>query len=337
MIDQAFYDIAEPMTVGEVAELTGASLQRASDAVISTVADLDQDSAAGALLYVDLPRYLQQASDCKPAAAVLSPKATEELTDSLFAESAVLVHDNPKAAFAQVAAHLFSSLFDKTPMQLLDKSDYSEGFSTAAMIDKRADIAADVLIGPGSVIGPGVSIGAGTRIAANVVISHARIGTGCEILSGVIIGEAGFGFIPTGGEPITVPQLGSVVIGDNVTIGALCTIDRGGLKKTKIGGGTKLDDHVHIAHNVVLGKNCLIASQVGIAGSTTIGDGVMMGGQVGIADNLTIGDNAILSAKCGVMKNVPAGEQWAGYPARPARVWLKETATFSKMMRERQK
>jgi UDP-3-O-[3-hydroxymyristoyl] glucosamine N-acyltransferase len=149
---------------------------------------------------------------------------------------------------------------------------------------------------------------------------------------GCRIGQDGFRYFSSAKGHLKVPQLGRVMIHDNVEIGAGTTIDRGGSGDTVIGEGTKIDNLVHIAHNVTIGRHCVIAGQCGFAGSTTVGDNVMMGGQVGIADHLTIGDGAMIGAKSGVVSNVPAGEKWLGFPAWPGREFLRATAKLRRLI-----
>jgi UDP-3-O-[3-hydroxymyristoyl] glucosamine N-acyltransferase len=161
---------------------------------------------------------------------------------------------------------------------------------------------------------------------------HALIGDRVIIHPGCAIGQDGFGFVrgPRGAHK--VPQVGRVIIQDDVEIGANSTIDRGAIRDTVIGEGTKIDNLVQIAHNVSIGRHCLFAAQAGISGSTTIEDGVILGGQVGVADHLTIGTGAMLGAKAGVMSDVPPGARWAGFPAKSRKQWLREAVTLERLV-----
>ncbi len=158
-----------------------------------------------------------------------------------------------------------------------------------------------------------------------------------RISTNVSIGGPGYGFVPSPGGALRVSQLGRVVIGDNVEIDANCAIDRGAIGDTVIGDGTMLDNLVHIAHNVRIGRHCMIAGQIGIAGSAVIGDFVMMGGQVGIADHIVVGTGARIAAKSGVVKDVAPGESVGGYPAIPLRIWHRQTIALLKMVRKKDK
>ena len=196
-----------------------------------------------------------------------------------------------------------------------------------------AVIGAGTRIGHGTFVGPGVVLGAGCVIGAHVTLSHCMIGRRALIHPGVRIGQDGFGFVPTSAGPVKIPQLGRVIIGDDVEIGANTTIDRGTLEDTVIGDGTKIDNLVQVGHNVEIGRGCIITSQVGISGSCRIGDGVVIGGQGGLADHVTVGAGAQIAAKTGVMRAIAPGEVVMGYPARPIRHFWREIAMVSRLTR----
>jgi UDP-3-O-[3-hydroxymyristoyl] glucosamine N-acyltransferase len=187
-------------------------------------------------------------------------------------------------------------------------------------------VGANVQIGARAVLQGTNHVGANCRIGEDAnLFPTVTIYPGCElgdrvrVHSGSVIGADGFGYVPDGGMHRKVPQVGSVVICDDVEIGANVTVDRGALGPTIIGKGTKLDNLVQIGHNVVIGENCLVVSQTGIAGSTRLGDYVVLGGQVGIAGHLKIGSRVSVGAKGGVMNSIPDGEKWFGAPAQPDR------------------
>lgn len=210
-----------------------------------------------------------------------------------------------------------------------------------ALVDEGAEIGDRVELGPGCHVGAGVRIGAGTRLRSHVVVyPGTTIGARVIIHAGTVLGSDGFGYVrdaATGGYE-AFPQVGHLVIEDDVEMGTLCTVDRGALGETVIGRGTKLDNQVHVAHNVRIGCDVVIAAQTGIAGSSVIEDGAIIAGQVGIADHVTIGGGAILGAQCGVptgkVLRGPGTLFW-GTPARPIRQVLKELATLARLTKKK--
>ncbi len=204
------------------------------------------------------------------------------------------------------------------------------------VIGASAEIGDRTRIGPNTVIGRGVAIGRECEIAGNVWISHSLIGDRVQILPGAQIGQPGFGFASDTSGHIKIPQLGRVIIQDDVEIGACTTIDRGALGDTVIGEGTKIDNLVQIGHNTRTGRNCIIVAQTGISGSCEIGDFVVLGGQAGIADHAHIGDGARVAAKSGMPPgDYPGGADYGGYPVRLAKEWRREVATLALLARRR--
>jgi UDP-3-O-[3-hydroxymyristoyl] glucosamine N-acyltransferase len=180
-----------------------------------------------------------------------------------------------------------------------------------------------VTIMPGCVIGDEVRIGADTLIYPNVtILTRCTVGERCIIHSGTVIGSDGFGFVPQEAGHVKIPQLGTVVIADDVEIGANCAIDRGALGATRVGRGVKMDNLVHLAHNVDVGEDSFLVAQVGVSGSTKLGKGVSLAGQVGVVGHVELGDGVQVGAQSGVNHSVPAGQTVSGYPARPHREWL---------------
>jgi UDP-3-O-[3-hydroxymyristoyl] glucosamine N-acyltransferase len=203
-----------------------------------------------------------------------------------------------------------------------------------AVIGARAEIGRGTIIGPSAVVGPDTRIGRDCSIGAGATVIHALIGDRVVIHAGARIGQDGFGFVPGTKSHAKVPQIGRVIIQDDVEIGANTCIDRGSIRDTIIGEGSKIDNLVQIAHNVVVGRHCLLAAHVGISGSSTLGDFVALGGRVGLAPHLTIGAGAQIAAGSGLMHDVPPGERWAGFPAQPAKEWMRAIAIFRRAPRQ---
>jgi UDP-3-O-[3-hydroxymyristoyl] glucosamine N-acyltransferase len=209
-----------------------------------------------------------------------------------------------------------------------------EGVSVGdyVVIEASAKIGENAVVGAHSFVGEGASIGAASRLWPHVTIyPRATLGERVLVHSGARIGSDGFGYVFRDGSHNKIPHVGKCIIGDDVEIGANSTIDRGSIDDTVVGNGTKIDNLVHIAHNVRIGEKCLIMAQVGIAGSVTVGDGAILAGQAGVRGHLTIGAGARVAAQAGVFGDIPAGETWSGYPARPHRESLRASAALFKL------
>jgi UDP-3-O-[3-hydroxymyristoyl] glucosamine N-acyltransferase len=244
----------------------------------------------------------------------------------------------PAAAYAYAANRLHRPRLASQDDPIIHPSAQLEDgvlLGHGVTIGAGARIGRDTSIGAYTVIGPGVAIGRNCAIGSHVTIGFALIGDKVSILSGASIGEPGFGVTVGQGKTVDVPQLGRVILQDNVSIGANSCIDRGAWDDTVIGENTKIDNLVQIAHNVRLGRNCLLAAHTGISGSCSVGDGVVFGGRAGLADHIVVGDRAKVAAAAGVMKDIPADEMWAGLPARPVKRWMRETAWLARMAKSR--
>ncbi|MGB9368374.1 MAG: UDP-3-O-(3-hydroxymyristoyl)glucosamine N-acyltransferase [Xanthobacteraceae bacterium] len=344
MTELKFFPHPQSLTAQEIAALTGAVARSdLGERRISGIAPLDR-AGPGELAFMQNPKY---------ADAFAATHAGLCLTTEKFAGSApqgvgVLVTPAPYRAFVAVAQKLFPGAM--RPSSLFEASGIAAGalvhptarlesgvvIDPAAVIGPRAEIGAGTIVGSTAVVGPEVRIGRDCVIGAGCTLVHALIGDRVIIHAGTRIGQDGFGYVPGAAGHGKVPQVGRVIIMDGVEIGANTTIDRGAIRDTVIGEGTKIDNLVQIAHNVEIGRHCVLAAHTGISGSCTIGDYVMMGGRVGITDNVTIGAGAMIAAGSGIMSNIPAGEKWGGSPAQPAREWLKANAALRRLARRQQ-
>lgn len=321
--DPRFFERLGPLTASKLAARIGAAV-KTGGAV--TVCDVAEPAAAGSGELCFLSKAPGPDGFTSQGAVVIV--ASEEAADQIKGAQALLVAANPKAAFARAVSlvvgprsHGGAALIDPSASIGADAL-----IGPGAIIGPDAKIGAGVQIGPGAILGPGVEIGAHSRIGARASIQCAVIAERCEIYAGAIIGEAGFGLAPDGDALISIPHIGRVIIGDDVTIGANSTVDRGMLGDTRIGANCRIDNLCHIAHNVQLGPFTIMAAFAGISGSVSVGAGAAFGGRVGVADHLVIGEGARLAADAAVMRDVPAGEMWAGSPAQPIKRFMREVA-----------
>ncbi|HXN76405.1 MAG TPA: UDP-3-O-(3-hydroxymyristoyl)glucosamine N-acyltransferase [Gemmatimonadaceae bacterium] len=326
-------DGASTITALAIAALVSGELIGDGTISVSGVAPLDR---AG-------PRHLSILASGKYAPMMATTKAGVVLVDPEFRDAA----GAPPARIivTQPLEKLLSLLPKLYPLESLipgvastarigKGASLGRGVSIGeyAIIGASAKLGDGVVIGPHSVIGDRVLIGEKTRLWPGVTIySGATLGARTMIHSGARIGCDGFGYVFQGGAHQKIQHVGGCIIGDDVEIGANTTIDRGSIDDTVIGNGTKIDNLVHVAHNVRIGEKCLLMAQVGVAGSVTIGDGAILAGQAGISGHLSIGAGARLAAQAGVFGDIPAGESWSGYPARPHRESLRASAALFKL------
>lgn len=337
MPDPRFYLTNAALSVGDLARLTGASPARpgANDLTINGAAPLERAGPADVAFLGDR-KHLAALRATRAAACFVSEAHAGEVPEGCLA----LVTARPQAAWAMAAGALHVPRFyDVSAAGVHPDAVLEEGVHLApnVTISSGARIGRGTRLAPGAVIGPGVAIGRDCEIGANASVGFSLLGDRVRIYAGARIGEAGFGATAGAEGVVDVPQLGRVILQDGVTIGANSCVDRGAWDDTVIGENTKLDNQVHIAHNVRVGRNCVMAAYSGVSGSVTIGDGCAFGGRTGIADHVTIGDGVQIAAGAGVFRDVPSGETWGGIPAQPIRNWLRETALLSRMAREKKR
>ena len=335
-----FFPSHSAPSLAEVASWCGATLADGAEAdrTIRDVAAVDQ-AGPGDLTFLDNPRYIDALKRTRAAAALVARRYAGAAPSTCVA----LVVREPYRAMALVMAKLYpsavkpGSVFGETGISsaasIHPSARLEPGVTVdpGAVIGRGAEIGAGTVIGPNAVIGPEVRIGRDGSVGASTTIGAALIGDRVIIHPGAHIGQDGFGFALGPRGHLKVPQIGRVIIQDDVEIGAGVTIDRGANRDTVIGEGAKIDNLVQIGHNVVIGRHAVLVAQSGVSGSSAIGDFAALGGQAGIAGHLTIGAGAQVAAAAGVMTDIPAGERWAGAPAKPVREFFREVAAVKRL------
>lgn len=338
MADPRFFRAAGPFSVAEIARRTGAAIGGAGrgELMLHDVASLD---AAGPeqLSWLDNRKYLEDFRGTGAGAIFVMPALAAQAPPA----ATLLLTEQPYRGYA-VAAQAFypepPPVPGVAPGAVIDPAArLGEGTAVEAnaVIGAGVEIGKRCLIGANSVIAAGSVLGDEVRVGANVSVSHALIGSRVRLYPGARIGQDGFGFALDPKAFVKVPQLGRVIIGDDVEIGANTTIDRGAVRDTIIGSGTMIDNLVQIGHNVQIGRGCVLVAQVGISGSTRLGDHVMLAGQVGLAGHLVIGSGARIGAQAGVMRDVAPGETVMGSPASPAKEFFRQIAALQRLARRK--
>jgi UDP-3-O-[3-hydroxymyristoyl] glucosamine N-acyltransferase len=314
------------LTLLELAQRLGADLVGDGSRVIASVATL-QEAAPGQLSFLANPKYraLLRATN---ASAVIVGSADRQAERAEGVD--LLVSPNPYLAFARAVALLHPTPGEGSGIDpgahVHPSAELDEGVRAMAgsFVGENARIGCGTVLYPGAYVGRNARVGAGCVLHANAVVrEECRLGDRVILQPGCVIGSDGFGYARDGARQVKIPQVGTVVLEDDVEVGAGTTIDRAALGETRIGRGTKIDNLVQVAHNVTIGSDCVIVAQVGISGSTRIGDRVILAGQAAVVGHVAIGDGAIVAARSGISSDVPAGAVLAGSPAVEHREWLK--------------
>src|SRR4051794_27496497 len=338
-----FFQRGEGLTVGEIAGLAGAEPAAGTELTrrITGIASLENATPRD-LTFLESFKYAGQAAATGAGACL----TIERFASHIPQHAALLVVGAPYRAFVAVARTLFpdalrpSSLFaagGTAPGAFVDPTARTESgvsIDPGAVIGPRAAIGAGTIIGAGAVIGPGVRVGRNCSIGPNVSIVHTLIGDRVIIHPGCSIGQDGFGYVMGAGGHSKVPQIGRVIIQDDVEIGAGTTIDRGAVRDTVIGEGTKIDNLVQVGHNVSIGRHCILVSQTAISGSATLEDMVVLGGRVAVNNHVRIGEGAQVAATSNVNGDIPAGGRYGGTPAKPVKQWFREMLLLEQLARE---
>jgi len=336
-----FFEKAGPFTLRQIAEHVGATLVHAQDGARS-IEDVRPLRTAGPshLAFFDNRRYAEQLKATDAGACIVGGRDAP----SVPAGAAVLTAATPYAAFA-MAMRLFyaDALRSKAAADAACEAGYlvhptarieaTARIEPGAIIGREAVVGSRTTVAAGAVVGYRVVLGSDCYVGAGATLTHAVVGNGVIIHSGARIGQDGFGFAVGAGGRLKVPQVGCVVIGDDVEIGANTAIDRGTLSDTVIGEGTKIDNLVQIAHNVVIGRHCIIVAQSGIAGSAELGDDVVMGAKAGVIGHVKVGNGAQIAGMAHVKDDVAPGARMGGTPARPFKEWAREVAALRQLAR----
>ena len=339
MNSTTFFTAATSLSLGAVAEAAGVSLPPGTDAAALLTGAAPLESAGPSdLAYMDNARYGDALAATRAGACLVAPRFSARVP----AGTVALVVRDPYRIYAGLLARFHPDA--ARPGSLYGSAGVSAGahvhpealleagvrVDPGAVVGPGAEIGSGSVLGPGAVVGPGVRIGRDCSIGAGATLTHALLGNRVIVHPGARIGQDGFGFA-MGASHLKVPQIGRVIVQDDVEIGANTTIDRGASRDTIIGEGTKIDNLVQIAHNVVVGRHCVIVSGVGISGSTTLEDYVVLGGQVGVVGHLRIGRGSQIAGSSNVNRDVPPGSRWGGTPAKPVRAWFRELTTLARL------
>jgi len=340
-----FFERAGPFTAAELAERIGATVRPGDDGA-RALADLRPLSEAGPshLTFIDNRKYLDQLGTTRAAACIVAPVFADRLPAGVVA----LVMAAPYRGFAMALQAFYPTSLkpmtagcdardcDGSPIHATARIEPGATIEPGAVVGREAWIGRGTTVAAGALVGYRVTVGRDCFIGPGVTLTHALIGDRVILHAGVRVGQDGFGFAMGAGGHLKVPQIGRVIIQDDVEIGANSCIDRGALKDTVIGEGTKIDNLVQIGHNVVIGRRCVIVAQTGLAGSCSLDDFVVMGGQSGVAGHLKVSAGAQIAGASHVTENVPPRARMVGTPALPIREWTRERMALRRLAKRQE-
>ena len=340
MAEFSFFPRPAQLSVADIVALTGAEPREGTDLArrVTNIAPIDQ-AGADDLSFVSETKFIDRLKSTQAGAVLTSERLAQHAPKGV----AVLRARKPYDAFVAVVRKLYVGALRPTSVFA------TTGVSPGAMVHPSAELGSNVTVDPFAVIGPSAKIGAGTLIGAHAVIgpgvaigsdcaignhcsiTHAHVGDRVIIHPGCDIGQDGYGYLNSAQGHTKIPQIGGVVIGDDVEIGSGTHIDRGGIRDTVIGEGTKIDNLCQIGHNCIIGRHCIIVAQCGLSGSVTLEDFVVLGPRTGIVPHITVGKGAITASRSSIYEDVPAGQTWGGFPAKPQKQWLREVVAIKRL------
>ena len=338
MTDLDFFHSIEPLSLEEIAKIAEAKIHTSQDNNKKFVGVAPIENASkDEITFLSNKKYSNSLFNSSAGACIMSEDTIGKAPNGMD----ILVSDNPYASYAKIATAFYPIQESDGKVSenafISDTAEVGKGctIEAGAFIGENAKIGDSCYIASGAYISNNVKIGNGCSIRHGVTISHSIVGNNVILHPGVRLGQDGFGFATDKGVHLKVPQLGRVIIKDDVEIGANSCIDRGAGPDTVIGENTKIDNQVQIGHNVQMGRGCIIVSQVGISGSTKLGNYVVIGGQVGVAGHLSIGSMVNIAAQSGVMHDIEDNAIMGGAPALPIKEWHRQTIAIKKLVKKK--
>jgi len=338
MADPRFFDNQGPFSVADLAGIAGDDASVVGDAGLQ-VTDVSPlgEAGPGQISFLDNRKYVPVFEGSRAAVCIVAPEFVDRAPDGM----TLIVSPRPYRAYARVAKAFYPGNARQPGIHATAFVDDAAEVAVDAVVGPNAVVEADarvgsgVVVGAGGVVGCGGMVGGGTELGTGASLTHCDVGARCQIHAGARIGTRGFGFDMSPEGHLDVPQLGRVIVGNDVEIGANSTIDRGSGPDTEIGDGCKIDNLVQIGHNVRMGRGCVVVAQAGVAGSATLQDYILLAAQSGVAGHITIAAGTQLAARSGIMRDTQADARLVGNPAIPAKEYFRQIAMLSKLAKDR--